>query len=218
MDLDLTGTRVLFVTPECAPLPRPAGSATSAPRCPPALRALGVDVRVLMPGYPEVLAQVGRAAARTAQVLGHEVGCSKARLPTGAASCCSTARRSTSAAAGRTRIAEGADWPDNALRFGVLSRCRAAGGGRLAARLAAATSCIATTGPRRWPPRTCASSARAAGSLVTIHNLAFQGLFEREWSSASGCRRKPSRSTASSSTGGCRSSRRACRTRMRSTP
>ena len=54
------------------------------------------------------------------------------RLPAAARGChssCSTARRSMRATAAPTRTPDGQDWPDNALRFGVLSRAAALLGG-----------------------------------------------------------------------------------------
>src|SRR6185295_17850149 len=78
-------------------------------------------------------------------------------------------------AGGPYQDAEGRDWPDNALRFGALSRA--------AARLAAGAL------PWRpevvpcndWPaalaPVYLALEGRPASSLLTVHNLAFQGLF-----------------------------------------
>ena len=47
--------RVLFATPECAPLVKVGGLGDVSAALPAALRALGVEVRVLLPGYPEVL-------------------------------------------------------------------------------------------------------------------------------------------------------------------
>ena len=66
------------------------------------------------------------------------------------------------------------DWDDNALRFGVLcAKVAAAAGTPLAG---TRTSSIATTGR---PALTPAYSQRARRALLTIHNLAFQGNFER---------------------------------------
>jgi starch synthase len=76
---------------------------------------------------------------------------------------------------------EGLDWPDNALRFGVLSR--------MAALLGAERSPLAwrpdVVHCHDWPGAPAAAFLRfdgaPAASLVTIHNLAFQGLFDARW-------------------------------------
>src|SRR6185312_10963122 len=58
--------RILYVTSECAPLVKTGGLADVAGALPAALRRLGLDARVLLPGYPLVLAGVkhARVAAR----------------------------------------------------------------------------------------------------------------------------------------------------------
>ena len=47
--------RVLFVASECVPLVKTGGLADVAGALPKALTAKGVDVRVLLPGYPGVV-------------------------------------------------------------------------------------------------------------------------------------------------------------------
>src|SRR5437764_2890011 len=67
MDLstDRPAPKVLFVAPECAPLTKTGGLGDVCGALPAALRALGVDVRVLIPGYREVLGQTsGKELAR----------------------------------------------------------------------------------------------------------------------------------------------------------
>src|SRR5262245_43524783 len=56
-----TGTRVLHVTPECAPMTKTGGLGDVSEALPEALRAAGVDALTLLPGYPAVLAHVGKA-------------------------------------------------------------------------------------------------------------------------------------------------------------
>ena len=46
---------VLFVTPECTPLVKTGGLGDVSASLPAALRAAGVDARILMPGYPQVM-------------------------------------------------------------------------------------------------------------------------------------------------------------------
>ena len=50
--------RVLFVTPECAPLVKAGGLGDISAALPAALRRLGLEVRVLLPAYSEVLKQI----------------------------------------------------------------------------------------------------------------------------------------------------------------
>ncbi|MEK7843420.1 MAG: glycogen/starch synthase, partial [Pseudomonadota bacterium] len=49
-------TSVLFITSEVHPLSKTGGLGDVSAALPAALRQLGVDVRLLIPGYPQVLA------------------------------------------------------------------------------------------------------------------------------------------------------------------
>src|SRR5205823_557023 len=55
--------RVLFATSECAPLVKTGGLGDVSGALPAALSRLGIDVRVLLPGYPAVMANVHANAA-----------------------------------------------------------------------------------------------------------------------------------------------------------
>ena len=48
--------KVLFVTSEIAPLIKTGGLADVSGALPVALAALGLDIRVLVPGYPQIMA------------------------------------------------------------------------------------------------------------------------------------------------------------------
>ena len=64
----------------------------------------------------------------------------------------------------------GQDWPDNALRFGLLCK--------VAAALAPQYDVLHCND---WPAALAPVYAPRAKSLLTIHNLAFQGNFEPSW-------------------------------------
>lgn len=54
--------RVLYISSEIYPLAKTGGLADVSSALPSALRALGVDVRQLMPAYPQALANVAGAS------------------------------------------------------------------------------------------------------------------------------------------------------------
>ena len=182
--------RLLFATSECAPLVKTGGLADVSAALPVALARLGIDVRMLLPAYRQVLAQLPqcREIARLA---------SSANLPAARLLQCRTDSGVPLYAldcpefydrpGGPYQDETGSDWSDNALRFGLLSRAAAllAGGGS----------------PLDWRPQVlhCNEWQTAlapaylrygahtpAAALVTIHNLAFQGIFEPELLAALG--------------------------------
>src|SRR5207237_8950662 len=64
--------RVLFVTPECAPLTKTGGLGDVSAALPAALRAQGIDVRVLLPAYRGIAPPDAKECARV-QLLQMEV-------------------------------------------------------------------------------------------------------------------------------------------------
>ena len=115
----------------------------------------------------------------------------------------------------------GNDWPDNALRFGLLSYLAAVlAGAALADQLAAAHPPLQRLADRAGAglPALHAAATRRA-RVMTIHNLAYQGIFPPH-------HRQPARvaavvvqlRTASSTTATCRFSRPACTTPITSPP
>src|SRR5258708_9086996 len=164
--------RVLFVTPECAPLTKTGGLGDVSAALPAALRAQGSDVRTLLPAYRGVSLENARQCAqlRLLQMEARLFEKDEYLL----LDCPSLYDRP----GGPYQSADGADWPDNALRFRLLART--------AALLGAAAS------PLEWRPDLvhCNDWPTAlapvymhfedahAGSIMTVHNLAFQGLFD----------------------------------------
>ncbi|MBI2318056.1 MAG: glycogen synthase, partial [Betaproteobacteria bacterium] len=173
---------VVFATPECAPLAKTGGLGDVSASLPAALVRLGVDVRILLPGYTQVLdalphtrlaatvpAQAAFPAARILAATG------PGSVPLLVLDCPTFYRRR----GGPYQDDHGRDWPDNALRFGLLSRVAAllgTDGSPLPWRaqivhcndwqtgLAPAYLALGADGPR-------------AASLVTVHNVSFQGIF-----------------------------------------
>ncbi|TSA17205.1 MAG: glycogen synthase GlgA [Betaproteobacteria bacterium] len=173
---------MLFATSECAPMIKTGGLADVSAALPAALKALGLDIRILLPGYRQVLAQlpacseIARIAPLAdlppARLLESKTAAS---VPLLVLDCPALYDRP----GGPYQDEAGRDWNDNALRFGLLSRVAALLGG-------------ADT-PLDWLPQVLhcnewqtglapaylryAAGARAT-TLLTVHNLAFQGIFE----------------------------------------
>ena len=173
---------VLFVTPECAPLVKTGGLGDVSAALPPALRAIGIDARVLMPGYPAVLAGTnGAAELGRFDVFGHEIRLLDARLPGDVPLIVVDSASLYQRRGGPYQSDDGNDWEDNALRFGVLSKVAAVLG---------AMNCPLAWRPdivhcNDWPTALAPAflryaPGRHAASVTTIHNLAFQGIFEHK--------------------------------------
>ena len=170
---------VLFATPECAPLVKTGGLGDVSGALPPALAALGIDVRVLLPGYGPVLERAsGARHVAELEVLGRRARVLESKLVEDVPLLVLDCPELYDRGGGPYQADDGDDWDDNALRFGVLSRA--------AALLASDAS------PLEWRPDVVhchdwptaiaplyvkLDAAARAKSVLTIHNLAFQGLF-----------------------------------------
>lgn len=176
--------KVLFATSEAAPLIKTGGLADVSGALPPALQRIGVDARVLLPGYPQVLraleslrlettfpAWVGYPPSRLFEAKTHSgemlwiLDCPELYQRPG----------------GPYLDEHGRDWADNPRRFGLLSK--------VAAVLSSAES------PLSWRPDVVhchdwqtglipayqRGMPQAAACVMTIHNLAFQGNFHAHW-------------------------------------
>jgi starch synthase len=178
-------TRVLFVTPECAPLAKAGGLGDVSAALPAALRELGVDVRVLLPGYPGVLA-AAEGARELARISAFEPALGarllEAALPGGVPLIVLDSPGLFARSGGPYQGDSGEDWPDNALRFGMLSKAAALVGGG---------ACGLDWRPdvvhcNDWPAGLAAaylhfSAPPRAASVMTVHNAAFQGNFDPAW-------------------------------------
>lgn len=180
-------TKILFVTSEIYPLIKTGGLADISGSLPLALRKLGLDVRVLVPGYSAILDKLpGATVLADVSFLAGEAG--KARLLSAAMpggdlpllilDCPALFARP----GGPYLSPEGTDWPDNARRFGLLCQ------------VGALLSSAAT--PLKWHPDVVHcndwqsglipallhyTTAPHAKTVQSIHNLIFQGNFDPMW-------------------------------------
>lgn len=174
----MSGLKVLSVTSEIFPLVKTGGLADVAGALPRALAAEGVEMRSLVPGYPGILDRL--VEATTVRDYGDLFG-GPARLLAGQAGDLELFAIDAPHLYGRPGNPylgpDGRDWPDNARRFAALARVGAdIGLGALAAfrpDLVHAHDWQAALVPAYLR---FAAGARP-GSVVTIHNLAFQGHF-----------------------------------------
>ena len=147
---------------------------------PAALRRAGIDARVLIPGYPSVLAASPKAK-ELARFSLFPAGLAVRLLETTLASGVPLVVIDCPMLYDRTGLyqrEDGHEWEDNALRFGVLSK--------VAAMLGSAESPIPWRADvvhcNDWqaslaPVYLSQATAPHAPSVVTIHNLAFQGVY-----------------------------------------
>ncbi|HEX4327441.1 MAG TPA: glycogen/starch synthase, partial [Burkholderiales bacterium] len=177
--------RLLFAASEMAPWVKTGGLGDVVAALPVALTRLDHDVRVLLPAYPALLRNFPDAlvVARLTGLGGTlpDAVLREARTPEGVGLLLLDCPACYARAGNPYLGADNRDWPDNVTRFGLLSR--------VAALLASDAS------PLAWKPDVLHchdwQSALAAGYLhylhnqragvlLTVHNLAFQGKFDRD--------------------------------------
>ena len=172
---------VLFVTSEVAPLIKTGGLADVAGSLPAALMHAGMDVRVLVPGYKQVMEGVKSKGRLTSFPALGEMPASQilaGKLPSGVPLMIVDCPRLYDRPGGPYQDSAGNDWPDNAVRFGLLSYLAAVLGG--------------PASPIGWRPRIVHCNdwqtglapaylhfmpGEKARTVMTIHNLAYQGVF-----------------------------------------
>jgi starch synthase len=162
---------VLSVASEAFPLVKTGGLGDVVGALPAALAPHDVAVTTLLPGYPAVLAAVGdRVLRRWDDLLGAEAVLREGRLG-GHRLLVLDAPALFARPGGPYADATGRDWPDNWRRFAAL--------GRAAADLGPDYAIVHA---HDWQAAMAAAYLRydgaAARSVVTIHNIAFQGRFD----------------------------------------
>lgn len=174
----MNGLDVLAVASEIYPLIKTGGLADVVGALPGALAELGIRVRTLIPGYPAVLAALDRPECRHVwpDLFGGE-----ARLLAGSADDLDLLVLDAPLLFARLGNpytgADGQDWPDNARRFAALARAAADIGMGMVPGYAPdivhahdwqaglTHAFLHHSGPNR------------PGTVLTLHNLAFQGMF-----------------------------------------
>ena len=173
--------KVLFVTPECAPLAKTGGLGDVSAALPEALHAIGLDARVLLPGYPSVLAHDPKAREAAKFSLfpgGYEARLLESTLPTGVPLYIIDCPTLYARSGGPYQRDDGHEYEDNALRFGVLSKVAAMlGSGDSPAGWRADVVHCNDWQASLAPVYLRYSTPPIAASVVTIHNLAFQGIY-----------------------------------------
>lgn len=174
--------KVLSVASEAVPLVKTGGLADVAGALPVALDAHGVKVTTLLPGYPSVLAAAKRAKAVHSfdSLLGEPARLLSAKL-NGHPLLILDAPAFYARDGGPYGDASGKDWPDNWRRFAAF--------GRAAADLAAGQvkgQAFDLVHAHDWQAGMALAYLRFASpkgavippSVMTIHNMAFQGYFD----------------------------------------
>ena len=172
--------KVLFVTSEFAGLDKVGGLGEASASLPVALRQLGFDVRVLLPAYAKVLAAfpditwLGRLPAR-AEIPGCRIGV--VQLANGLPLYLVGAPPLYDRAGTPYGTPEGKDWPDNHLRWARLSLA-AAQIARGQGKLGWSPDLVhANDWPCGLAPAYLRWDETAVPSVMTIHNIAYQGRF-----------------------------------------
>lgn len=169
-------TAVLSVTSECVPLVKTGGLADVAGALPGAMEPFGGDFRTLLPGYPRVMQQAKRkkAVVDLPGLFGGDAALLKAKVA-GIDLLILDAPHLYDRPGTPYLDDQGYDYPDNAERFAALSWVAAE---------------IAEKGVEGWKPDLVhchdwqaglapyylMKKGRAVPSIITIHNIAFQGL------------------------------------------
>jgi len=176
---------VLFVTSEVFPLIKTGGLADVSGALPKALQNLAEfkgEIKILMPAYASVLAQLGATQfIANVTALGQSCDLIVGKLPKSNIDVIAIKNASLfERAGGPYNDEKGIDWPDNALRFGVLSR--------IASLLSSELSPL-----KNWQPELVHCNdwqtglaplymklvdKSSAKSILSIHNMAFQGNFD----------------------------------------
>jgi len=174
--------RILFCASEVYPLIKTGGLADVAGSLPHALKKIGHDVHIVMPAYSPALAQLKHPPTLRVEtrIAGHSVAILQtqlpgSRVPLWLVDCPTLFRR----IGNPYHNEQGEPWPDNAERFALFNRVVVA---------MAMNRCGLNWQPQLvhcndWQTGLVAAlleqEAQRPATVFTIHNLAYQGVFDR---------------------------------------
>ncbi|HSH72972.1 MAG TPA: glycogen synthase GlgA [Methylophilaceae bacterium] len=189
--------RILFVTSEAFPLIKTGGLADVSGSLPAALNEIGADVRLLIPGYPAVLKKlVNQQTVATISGLpfiGSATLIAGVIEESGVTVLAIKSPGLYERAGGPYVDEKGLNWEDNPVRFGILS-------------LVAAILSDGASPLENWIPdivhcndwqtgltpaymhykKQAQPAIQQAKSVLSIHNLAFQGCYHADWTTQLG--------------------------------
>jgi starch synthase len=174
----MSGLHVLSVAPEIYPLIKTGGLADVTGALPLALEAVGIRTTTIVPGYPAVLAAIGAPATVHAMPDLFGGGVRLLRATIAGLDVLAIDAPHLYARPGTPYVGpDGHDWPDNAFRFAALSHVAAD----------VATGAVPGLRPaivhaHDWqagltPAYLTYRGGPRPGTVMTVHNLAFQGQF-----------------------------------------
>jgi starch synthase len=170
--------KILFVTSEVYPLIKTGGLADVSGSLPLALRALGHDVRILVPGYPKLLGAASFDTLPTRPESAPKL--MMADLPGSDVPVWAVIEPTHFGREGNPYLgSDGEPWPDNADRFAYFSRV----GVEIALDRLGLDFKPDIVHCNDWQtgliPALLADEPNRPATVFTIHNLAYQGVFPR---------------------------------------
>ena len=176
--------KILFITSEAVPLIKTGGLADVSGALPLALTALGNDVRILLPAYPQAK-QAIKTTSKTLHLyipgIPGTVDIIQGKLPKSNLKVLLVDYAPAFAREGNPYVdAHGLPWPDNAERFSLLAKAAL----QLALNQAGLNWQPDVVHCNDWQsglvPALLHDEPNRPATMFTIHNLAYQGLFPQE--------------------------------------